>query len=129
MPIRSAPAKHSPERTIRNKSALYGFWDTLYGILKLHTQTLFSLSEVSELLAFAIKQEANRLKMKYQTDDPYEICRAMKIQVMKQPMILDEVGATPEDFIPRMIQELATAVEFDLAAFRAQVKQKSTCKQ
>ena len=44
-------------------------------------------------------------------------------------MILDEVGATPEDFVPRMIQELATAVEFDLAAFRAQVEQKSTCKQ
>ena len=86
MPIRSAPAKHSPERTIRNKSALYGFWDTLCGILMLHTKTLFSLSEVSELLAFAIKQEANRLKMKYQTDDPYEICRAMKIQVMKQPI-------------------------------------------
>ena len=86
MQIRSAPAKHSPGRTIRNKSALYGFWDTLCGILMLHTKTLFSLSEVSELLAFAIKQEANRLKMKYQTDDPYEICRAMKIQVMKQPM-------------------------------------------
>ena len=30
---------------------------------------------------------------------------------------------------PRMIQELATAVEFDLAAFRAQVDQKSTCRQ
>ncbi len=44
-------------------------------------------------------------------------------------MILDEVGATPEDFTPRMIQELATAVEFDLAAFRAQVDQKSTCRQ
>ena len=86
MQIRSAPAKHSPGRTIRNKSALYGFWDTLCGILMLHTKTLFSLSEVSELLAFAIKQEANRLKMKYQTDDPYEICRAMKIQVMKRPM-------------------------------------------
>ena len=44
-------------------------------------------------------------------------------------MILGEVGATPEDFIPLMIQELATAVEFDLAAFRAQVEQKSTCRQ
>ena len=39
-------------------------------------------------------------------------------------MIIDEAGITPEEFIPRMIQELTTAVEFDLAAFRAQVEQK-----
>lgn len=38
------------------------------------------------MLTTAIKREANRLKMKYQTDDPYEICSAMKIQVMKRPM-------------------------------------------
>ena len=38
------------------------------------------------MLAMAIKQEASRLKMKYQTDDPYEICRSMDIQVMKRPM-------------------------------------------
>ena len=38
------------------------------------------------MLATGIKQEANRLKIKYQTDDPYEICDAMKIQVMKRPM-------------------------------------------
>lgn len=41
---------------------------------------------VSNLLVVAIKQEANRLKIKYRTDDPYEICDAMKIQVMKRPM-------------------------------------------
>ena len=39
------------------------------------------MKEVSDLLATAIKQEANRLKIKYQTDDPYEICDSMKIQV------------------------------------------------
>ena len=44
------------------------------------------MKEVSDLLAIAIKQEANRLKIKYQTDDLYEICDAMKIQVMKRPM-------------------------------------------
>ena len=44
------------------------------------------MKEVSDLLAIAIKQEANRLKIKYQTDDPYEICDAMKIEVMKRPM-------------------------------------------
>ena len=44
------------------------------------------MKEVSDLLAIAIKQEANRLKIKYQTDDPYEICDAMKIQIMKRPM-------------------------------------------
>ena len=38
------------------------------------------------MLAIAIKQEANRLKIKYGTDDPYEICDAMKIQVMRRPM-------------------------------------------
>ena len=38
------------------------------------------------MLAMAIKQEASRLKMKYQTDDPYEICKSMDIQVMKRPM-------------------------------------------
>ena len=44
------------------------------------------MKEVSDLLATAIKQEANRLKIKYQSDDPYEICDSMKIQVMKRPM-------------------------------------------
>lgn len=34
----------------------------------------------------AIKQEANRLKMKYQTTDPYDICTSMDIQVIKRPM-------------------------------------------
>ncbi len=41
---------------------------------------------MSDLLTNAIKQEAIRIKIKYQTDDPYEICDAMKIQVMKRPM-------------------------------------------
>ena len=43
-------------------------------------------SEVSGLLTAMIKQEVSRLKMKYQTDDPYEICRCMDIQVLKRPM-------------------------------------------
>lgn len=38
------------------------------------------------MLAEAIKREANRLKAKYQTNDPYEICRAMKIVVQRFPM-------------------------------------------
>lgn len=44
------------------------------------------MKEVSDLLATLIKQEANRLKIKYQTDNPYEICKAMNIQVMARPM-------------------------------------------
>ena len=44
------------------------------------------MKEVSDLLATLIKQEANRLKIKYQTDNPYEICKAMNIQVMTRPM-------------------------------------------
>jgi len=42
------------------------------------------------MLAEAIKREANRVKSKYQTDDPYDICRAMKIQVLKSPMGTNE---------------------------------------
>ena len=38
------------------------------------------------MLAEAIKREANRVKSKYQTDDPYEICRAMKIRLLTAPM-------------------------------------------
>ena len=38
------------------------------------------------MLTMAIKQEANRLKMKYQTTDPYDICTSMDIQVIKRPM-------------------------------------------
>lgn len=41
---------------------------------------------MSGLPAMAIKQEANRLKMKYQTNDPHEICRNMDIDVMERPM-------------------------------------------
>ena len=33
-----------------------------------------------------IRQEVSRLKMKYQTDDPYEICKYLDIQVMERPM-------------------------------------------
>ena len=33
-----------------------------------------------------IRQEVSRLKMKYQTDDPYEICEYLDIQVMDRPM-------------------------------------------
>ena len=33
-----------------------------------------------------IRQEVSRLKMKYQTDDPYEICEYLDIQVMERPM-------------------------------------------
>lgn len=38
------------------------------------------------MLAETIKREANRIKMKYQTNDPYEVCRAMKISVALTPM-------------------------------------------
>ena len=38
------------------------------------------------MLVTAIKQEASRLKIKYRTDDPYEICDRMKIEVMMRPM-------------------------------------------
>ena len=38
------------------------------------------------MLTRAIKQEAHRLKMKYQTTDPYDICTSMDIQVIKRPM-------------------------------------------
>lgn len=38
------------------------------------------------MLAEVIKREANRLKMKYQTNDPFEICDAMKITVSLVPM-------------------------------------------
>lgn len=38
------------------------------------------------MLAEAIKREVSRVKIKYQTDDPYEICRAMKIRVQGFPM-------------------------------------------
>ena len=38
------------------------------------------------MLAEAIKREVSRVKIKYQTDDPYEICRAMKIRVQRFPM-------------------------------------------
>lgn len=34
----------------------------------------------------AIKQATTRLKTKYQTEDPYDICGYMDIQVMKRPM-------------------------------------------
>lgn len=33
-----------------------------------------------------IRQEVSRLKKKYQTDDPYEICKYLDIQVMERPM-------------------------------------------
>lgn len=38
------------------------------------------------MLAEVIKREANRLKMKYQTTDPFEVCDAMKIRVSLVPM-------------------------------------------
>ena len=38
------------------------------------------------MLACSIKQEAKRLKVKYRTDDPYEICDAMDIMVMLRSM-------------------------------------------
>lgn len=34
----------------------------------------------------AIQNEAKRLKIMYQTDDPYEICDALKIHLMLHPM-------------------------------------------
>jgi len=43
-------------------------------------------SEVRNLLVEAIKREANRLKMKYRTCDPFEICRALNISVAFIPM-------------------------------------------
>ena len=38
------------------------------------------------MLTMTIRQEVSRLKMKYQTDDPYEICEYLDIQVMDRPM-------------------------------------------
>lgn len=38
------------------------------------------------MLAEMIKREANRLKMKYQTNNPFEICDALKITVSLVPM-------------------------------------------
>lgn len=38
------------------------------------------------MLAEAIKREANRVKSKYRTDNPYDICKAMKIRVLEMPM-------------------------------------------
>lgn len=38
------------------------------------------------MLAMAIKQEVKRLKMKYRTANPYEICRYMDIEVRKRPV-------------------------------------------
>lgn len=38
------------------------------------------------MLAEAIKREANRLKCKYRTDDPYEICKALRIRILEMPM-------------------------------------------
>ena len=38
------------------------------------------------MLTMTIRQEVSRLKMKYQTDDPYEICEYLDIQVMERPM-------------------------------------------
>jgi len=38
------------------------------------------------MLAEAIKREANRLKCKYHTDDPYEICKALRIRILEMPM-------------------------------------------
>lgn len=42
------------------------------------------------MLTEMIKREAIRLKLKYQTSDPYEICRSMRIRVMERPMGLSE---------------------------------------
>ena len=42
------------------------------------------------MLAEAIKREANRIKIKYQTNDPYEVCRAMNITVSTAPMGTNE---------------------------------------
>lgn len=38
------------------------------------------------MLAEVIKREANRLKMKYQTKDPFEVCDALHIRVSLMPM-------------------------------------------
>lgn len=38
------------------------------------------------MLAEVIKREANRLKMKYQTNDPFEVCDALNIRVSLMPM-------------------------------------------
>lgn len=38
------------------------------------------------MLTMAIKQATTRLKAKYQTEDPYDICGYMDIQIMKRPM-------------------------------------------
>lgn len=40
------------------------------------------------MLAEAIKREANRIKIKYQTNDPYEVCRAMNITVSTAPIVI-----------------------------------------
>lgn len=42
------------------------------------------------MLVEVIKREANRLKMKYHTNDPFEICHAMKISVAFSPMGTNE---------------------------------------
>lgn len=38
------------------------------------------------MLAEAIRREAARLRTKYQTSDPYEICDALNIRVLQRPM-------------------------------------------
>lgn len=42
------------------------------------------------MLVELIKRECNRLKMKYQTNDPEEVCRAMNIIVKYTPMGVNE---------------------------------------
>ena len=43
-------------------------------------------SEVRSVLAEKIKREASRLKAKFHTTDPFEICEALNIRVMRCPM-------------------------------------------
>ena len=38
------------------------------------------------MLAETVRREANRIKAKYHTADPYEICRVMKISIQMTPM-------------------------------------------
>lgn len=44
------------------------------------------LSEVRSVLAENIKREASRMKAKYQTSDPFEVCETLKIHLLRYPM-------------------------------------------
>lgn len=59
------------------------------------------------MLAEMIKREANRLKMKYKTSDPFEVCDAMKIQVSFVPMGTHE-GSCKGFYLTRSRSKIAT---------------------